>query len=206
MAQNWSYVGAGAVQVGNSAPTVPVPSGIRAGDLLVIFSAMVSGFSSGTPSGWTAAPNNGAYGWIYYKIATASESAVSFSGGASPATTVMLAYRDVSGFDVEASIATSLTTHTLTTTATDDLIISMFGINTSGSGTWSAPSGTTTRISSSPGGSGHGLLIVDEDQAASGTSTARTASGVGGGTTGSIAIAFTQSLVGAAAGNMFLIF
>ncbi|MEM2889746.1 MAG: hypothetical protein QW358_00140, partial [Candidatus Hadarchaeum sp.] len=91
-----SYVGAGAVAYSaqNGASVAPAyPSGIQAGDLLVVFVGMKpSTANSGsvtTPSGWTLILNSGwmgGYGttlgadtgntclWAFYKIATGSES------------------------------------------------------------------------------------------------------------------------------------
>jgi hypothetical protein len=207
MAQNWSFIGAGAVGTGSTSVACAVPSGYAAGDILIICLNTYN-FSATTPTGWTAASSNGNYAKFYYKTATSSESTVTvtvtgFSSG------VMICYRSLSGFDSASTLntgaSTSATTNTLTTTANYDLVVSMFGVDASKSGyTQSTPSGTTLRASVAPSVITPGFIVVDEAQAASGTSTARTSTLSVSNAWGALAISFTQT--SATTGSMLLMF
>ena len=205
MAQNWSYIGAGALQLGASA-VVPVPAGYAAGDLLVIGLSSSSALTS-TPTGWTAI-SGGSNAYAYYKFAGASESSVTLAGGSGVGLSVMLCYRQILSADTSAPYAsytnTTIGTNTQTTTATDDLVISIFGCDSTSSNTITAPGSTTTRINQSAAYSiSSGLLIVDEDKAASGATTARTATFSVSVTLGCISFSFKQK---PNAGSMLLMF
>lgn len=174
-----TFIGAGAV-VTSSNPTVPVPSGYQAGDLLILVAGCATNVAS-LPSGWTSDYSGGTPSvrtLVCHKVAGASESSVALSVSSSATRAVMLCYRntnstplDVAGAGVTGSSVTSVTTNSLTTTAANDLVVSVF---VTSSGTITAPAGTTTRVNSS-GSTFDGLLIVDEIQAAAGASTSRTA-------------------------------
>ena len=205
MAQNWSYIGAGASRLGASA-VVPVPAGYAAGDLLVIGLASTIALTS-TPTGWTAI-SGGSYAYAYYKFAGASESSVTLAGGSPLGLSVMLCYRQILSADTSAAYAgatsTTVSTNTQTTTATDDLVISIFGCSNASSTTITAPGSTTTRINqSSVITVNSGLLIVDEDKAASGATTARTATFSGTVFLGCISFSFKQK---PKVGSMLLMF
>jgi hypothetical protein len=207
MAQNWSFIGAGAVGTGTSSVACAVPSGYAAGDILIICLNTLTA-SATTPTGWTAASSNGNYAKFYHKTATSSESTVTVTvTGLSSG--VMLCYRSLSGFDSVSTLntgsSTSATTNTLTTAATYDLVVSMFGSVTSKGGyTQSTPSGTTLRVSEAPATTAPGFIVVDEAQAASGTSTARTSTLSVTNNWGALAISFTQT--SATTGSMLLMF
>ena len=170
-----SFVAAGAVATGAS-PSVALPTGWSQGNLLLV--TTISGSLVTTPSGWTRIGNTSAPGiFTYYKIAGASETAVTLTGAGTSATSVMVAYSGVLSNDVNATqksgSSTSASTNTLTTTNNYDVIISIFGIASGGSSTLSTPTGTTSRSNTSATISFGGLLIVDEIQNTSGTSTSR---------------------------------
>jgi len=171
-----SFIGAGAVQVGSN-PTVPVPTGYAAGDYLIIFST--SGLNNTVPSGWTTIQSTTSQIMCCYKVATASESSVVMTVSNTSSETVMLCYRGVSSFDLVSTVntttGTTLATNTITTTASNDLVISYYSSNTVSTGTWTAPASTTSRVSIGQSGANRGILIVDEIQIAAGISTARTA-------------------------------
>lgn len=173
-----SFVAAGAVSTGVN-PTVAVPAGTQAGDLLLIVTTGTA--TPTTPSGWTSYSAQGASQFItvLWRTHTGSQSnvAVTLAGATSKA--VMLAYRDVGRFDTisvyaTAAASTTVTTNTLTTAANDEYVISLFAANGGSATTWTAPASTTTRVNSASTGALTGLLIVDELQSAAGTSTART--------------------------------
>ena len=205
MAQNWSYIGAGAIQLGASA-VVPVPAGYAAGDLLVIGLSSFGALTS-TPTGWTAI-SGGSNAYAYYKFAGASESSVTLAGGSAVGVSVMLCYRGILSADTSAAYAgatsTTISTNTQTTTATDDLVISIFGCFDTSTNAITAPGSTTTRINQSASYStNNGLLIVDEDKAASGATTARTATFSVSVTLGCISFSFKQK---PKVGSMLLMF
>ena len=203
MAPNWSYIGAGAIKTGSSA-VVPVPAGYAAGDLLVICS---NGALPSTPTGWTAI-SSGAYAYAYYKFAASSESSVTLAGGSAVGVSVMLCYRQILSADTSAPYAsytnTTIGTNTQTTTATDDLVISIFGCPSTQSNTITAPGSTTTRINQSAIiSTNNGLLIVDEDKAASGVTTSRIATFSTTAALGCISFSFKQK---PKVGSMLLMF
>jgi hypothetical protein len=205
MAQTWSYIGKGPASTGAN-PTVQVPPGYAAGDILIIATTDVAN----TPSGWTAISGASTYSRAYYKVALASESAVSMTGGTSYSQTVMLCYRGLSAIDsnssaVNTASATSISTNTLTTTSRDDLVISIYGSSNGAFGaSFTVPSGTTSRFSSSASSSNYGFLIVDEDQSSSGTSTSRTSTISTPLNLGATSFAFLQKLPNNS--NFFLMF
>ena len=188
-------------------PTVPVPSGYASGDILIIVS--VSGTLT-TPTGWTLIGTNNAWATAYYKVASASESSVAMTGGTATNETVMLCYRGLIGFDSSSTpvnnttAGTSVTTNTLTTTAANDLVVSVYGANIVGSPTFTAPGSTTSRVNI-PGVSGAGgnfaLLVVDEKQASVGTSTTRTAALSSSDVNGALSFSFKANQ-----SNFFLMF
>jgi hypothetical protein len=91
----------------------------------------------------------------------------------------MVAYRGVSATDTISTFnnttsTTTIPTNTLTTTYANEYVVSVYSANTT-AGTWTAPASTTSRVDSASNGTVRALLVVDESQAAAGTSTARTA-------------------------------
>ena len=175
-----SFVAAGAVVTGIN-PTVAVPAGYQQGDLLVI--VVASNNTPTTPSGWSlvGSVNLSTPRLTYYrKFATGSESSVAMSVTGGSPRAVMVAYRGVSATDTVSTgvlaSSTSITTNTLTTTYANEYVVSIYVSNATGATqTWTAPASTTARVSQGGNASGTGILIVDELQAAAGTSTARTA-------------------------------
>jgi hypothetical protein len=132
---------------------------------------------------------------VFTKTATGSESSVSVSTVS--AAGVMLAYRGISALDVVGAYASnSFATTSVTTTAADDLVISIYRVSSGSSFTWTAtPSGTTSRVNQAAVAStNNGLLIVDEDKATAGATTARAAT-ASGGVGAALAIAFKQSII-----------
>ena len=172
-----SFVAAGTIGQGTN-PTAGVPTGYSAGDLFIF---IVSGGNSiATPTGYTALASfsTSPRVFLFYKIATSSESSVTISAGGGTATSVILDYSGTSGIDVlgtfaNATAVTTLATNTLITTVANDFVISVYTANAV-AGTWSAITGTTVRVNSAATGSFTGLYIADELQASSGTTTART--------------------------------
>ena len=200
-----SFVSAGTPGTGSSA-SMGVPTGYAAGDffLLVVY----SGLSVSTPSGWTSVVSGSSY-YIFKRTATASESAVTFSGIGAQSRGVILDYRGTNGTDALGSFnsATSATatTTSLTTTLTNDYVISMFeGPNSLTS--MSTPTGTTLRFSGVGGGSYFSLIIVDELQASAGATTARSSTLNTSGSWTTYALSISETATATTDGNMFLLF
>lgn len=201
-----TFVSAGAVAVGSN-PTLTVPTGYAADDLLLIITTGPA--TPSTPSGWTSYYAQGIQQRItvLYKTASTSESSVALSIGGSTSKSVMVAYRGVKSFDAISAIATgnsaSATPNTLTTTVVNDYILDIYASSAGTALTWTASAFTTARVNSAAAGGATGLLLTDELQTSVGTSTARTASLSASTTWGSIAIALQPAPV---SGGTFLSF
>lgn len=174
-----SFVGAGTVASGAN-PTVDVPAGYAAGDVLLIVTTSTQ--TPNTPTNWVQifAQGTGRSLTVLLKIATASESSVALGNLSSSASkAVMIAYRGTSYFDVVGTIvsgtSTSPATNSLTTRFANDYVVSFYAVSSGTTATWTAPSLTTSRVNSGNSGSVHGMLIVDELDAVAGATTSRTA-------------------------------
>ena len=174
-----SFVAAGAVATGTN-PSVAIPAGYQEADLLVLTVAVAAAVAPTTPSGWTLVGSQTTTPriYIYRKFATGSESSVALTCNSTPTAAAMVAYRGVSATDTISTFATAtattVATNTLTTTYANEYVVSIYAMTT-GADTWTAPASTTSRVNSAGTAALAGLLIVDESQAAAGTSTARTA-------------------------------
>jgi hypothetical protein len=184
-----AFVGAGAVITGQY-PTVPVPSGVVQGDLLLLVYT-VNYPTSFTPSGWTIIgtqnipstpyPSSGPNQYFLYKFAGATESPISLGSiGGNNTTAVMVAYRGVADIDVVGSfnsaINASPSTLSQTTAFDNEYIVSVFSRNpdTTPTSTWTVPFGVSERVKQEAVSS-NGLLIVDELQTSAGSTAIRTA-------------------------------
>lgn len=174
-----SFVAAGAVATGTN-PSVAVPAGYQQADLLVLTVAVAAAVEPTTPTGWTLLGSQTTTPriYIYRKFATGSESSVALTCNSTTTAAAMVAYRGVSATDTISTFATAtsttVATNTLTTTYANEYVVSIYAMTT-GADTWTAPASTTSRVNSAGTAALAGLLIVDESQAAAGTSTARTA-------------------------------
>ena len=205
-----SFVAASAVATGVN-PTVAVPSGYAANDLLIIVQTS-SNSSSVTPTGWTqlAKASIAPIISVYYKIASASESSVTLTGNSLTIAT-MLCYRGTSGFDVTSSFvrvtSTTVTTNSITTTAANDFVISIYGATSValGTPTWTAPASTTSRVNAGPTTTLTGFLIVDELKATAGATTSRTATISASDTIQALATSIKESAAATVNSNFFLL-
>jgi hypothetical protein len=172
-----SFVAAGTVGTGSN-PNVTVPAGIQKDDLLLIVTA--GSATPTTPTGWTqlAAQGAGQFITVLFKFATASEATVNLTQSGTSSKAVMVAYRGAGGVEVLPAFttgsSTTATPNTVTTTYTNDYVISLYAcaVNTT---TFTPNASTTSRVNSAATAALRGLLIADELQAAAGTSTARAA-------------------------------
>jgi hypothetical protein len=172
-----SFVAAGAVDISANA-TAAVPAGIEKNDLLLIVTTGTA--TPTTPAGWTqlAAQGSGQFLTVLFKFASASESNVSLTQSGATSKVVMVAYRGAGGVEVlpafTAGTSTTPTPNTVTTTYSNDYVISLYACATTAT-TFTANASTTSRVNSASDASRRGLLIADELQAAAGVSTARAA-------------------------------
>ncbi len=182
-----SYIAAGASTFTSTGATlsVAVPAGITLGDFMMIVVGTVDRIPT-TPSGWTLLGNNliqsssvRQSGWIYYKIAGASEGAVSLAstqdstGTGKNVEAKMYIWRGVAtATPIDASIQWAALSNTTTiatpaiTTVTANAEIVFVGFDQIGN-TWTAPGGVTIRNFTAI--SGYAFMIADEPVASPGT-------------------------------------
>ena len=199
----WSFVGAGAVGTRANAIAV-LPTGHTAGDLLILVGSSAGGFA--TPVGWTIGilnlDSSNTNLSLWYKIDSGLE--VNVASGNSSTFTVfaMMAYRGIAaspldianfGDDSSGSAVFSIATSSITTTKTNDLVISLFAQRRRTGETWTAPASTTARITQSGTALTNALLSVDENAASAGATTVRTATSAIDQNMSSFAIAFFES-------------
>lgn len=191
-----SFVAAGTVATGAN-PTVGVPAGIAAGDLLLLVN---TGTTTPTnPTGWTrlSAQGAGQFITIAYKYASASETSVAVTQSGTTTKAVMLAYRGGGAFQIvpayTTGTGTTATPNTLTTTYTNDYVISMYACASGGVTNFTANGSTTSRVNSGGTSTLRGLLIADELKATAGVTTARAATLSASRTWASVAIGLIES-------------
>jgi hypothetical protein len=191
-----SFVGASAVVTGNN-PTVAVPAGVAADDLLLI--VISSNSTAATPAGWTLLSSQGAGQFIsiVYKYAGTTNASQQVTSPSIASKAVMLAYRGTGAFQVvpayTTGTGTTATPNTLTTTYANDYVVSIYASAAQATVTNWTPNGSTTSRVNSPNSSlSKGLLIADELQAAAGVSTARAATLSASNTWASVAIALVE--------------
>jgi len=206
----WSFVAAGAVGTGIS-PTAVLPTGHAAGDLLVIVGSSNGVFA--TPSGWTVGILNfnstDTNLSLWYKIDSGSEVDVPSGKSTGNSSFGMMVYRgiadsplDIAGYGDSSAGGNSVVTSSITTTKTNDLVISVFAHKKTSS-TWTAPASTTRRLTQNGTGVIYGLLAVDENAASAGATTVRTASIPTSNFMSSFAIAFSQAVTGSISSAFF---
>lgn len=202
MAHVPTYVGKGAFQSGTGALTVPVPSGYRSNDLLLL-AVESENQTINTPTGWTQAPSSpqgtgtaAAAGSVrlglFYKIATGAEASVSVADTGDHTTGIMIAVRGVDPADpihknagsVDSSATSTITFPSVTTTQENTLIAMFAGLDkdladsdtVTGSFTNANLSSITERhdqtVASADGG---GILIVTGVKATAGSTGTTTA-------------------------------
>lgn len=210
-----SYVGAGAAATGSTSLSIPYPSGLRPGDLLVVCIGNKRNVLPSTPAGWTL-PSNGqgtnigtgdgtvdqGYGksTVFYRIAGGWESGnltVTITNGNS-AVGRMFAYRNATrewsvqaanGADNTAGTDWSCAMGQTLNLVSGDWVVACSGINTDGP-TWSAQA--ISGMSGSPS-------ITNTERQDSGTSTGLDCRlvvsdhSISGGTTGDYTMTFTMT-------------
>ena len=190
-----SFVAASAVVTGAN-PTVAVPTGFAAGDLLII-NVTSNNSATSTPSGWTAvATQVGSQSiTVFWKYAITGQTSVALTNASATTKAVMLAYRSAVGFEIVPAFTTgtgtSATPNNVTTTQTNGYIVRIYADVSGAAATWTAPASTTSRVNSASTTTVQGLLIVDELQAAIGVTTTRTATISTSRTWAAISIAIT---------------
>ena len=202
----YSFVGVGTRGITNIllSATPGYPTGILAGDILILAS-VVSTIPISLPAGWTYLINNPAGGGVVcYKVATGNESGtITVTGATLAASHQIVAYRGLSttpnsiGTINSGTNITTISTNPTTVVAVNgELVISFFGVwfnNITWTGT---PVGTTQRALNNPVSlASSGNIICDEFISSPSTTTARTASTSGAATLlGGVAISFKQAI------------
>lgn len=179
-----SFIATSGTSFGGPSTPVSMPPDFQSGDLLIIFalSSYPAGDSITTPSGWTSIGGGGSYGlYIFYKFATGAESTIILTNGMAGQTSIVAACsvccRNCIAYDASAtlknitSLTSTISSNTLVTTGTNDLIFTVFYTESSGI-TFTPPAGTlpltsiqTTNLC---------CYIYYETQNLPGTSTSRT--------------------------------
>lgn len=183
----WSFI-ASSNAIGTNA-TVPIPTGYLAGDLLVAVGGSGSGggFTS-FGGGWTDIVNDKSsapFTYAAWKIAGASEPAVTFTNPSTKSNVAITAYRNMSATPLDVigvinhstTASATSTNNAVTTTQANDLVLNIFTRYASGttSNVSVAPVGNTTRVNLGEiANTQAGIFISDENIAAAGLTTART--------------------------------
>ncbi len=179
-ASDISFVGAGtyAGTAASAAPSVTVPSGVQAGDTLVLYGSFgLEGAAPATPSGWTEVGSRTHTGmsskvWVTTATAGSSGSTVTVSLGSSTKSALTLAaYRGASAAvpapAIASSVDSSATAHVApTVTASSGAwLLSYWSDKSSWTTAWSTPAGTTERGTALGTGSGRiTSVLVDSGQ------------------------------------------
>lgn len=181
--------------------TVALPSGVIAGDLLLVqivkqpgtdtFAFTIGGaarsFTTARDDSTTGSPSNCRATLLYAQALAGDGGAnlvVTFSGGADLAAVAVLVLRSVnvatpvqaSGATVSTGNVTSIATPSVTTTIANQLILSCYGkVDSTGAGAvLTIPAGTSQLVANSSQGYA-GLEAVDEYQASAGNTSTRAA-------------------------------
>ncbi len=165
-----NYAGAGAAN-----PSINVPSGVQASDLLVAFWHTFSSSSNSwtPPSGWTELADTTPL-CVAYKVASGSEPAsYAFTHATVNCAGIMVALRG-GALDVAGTVAASLTATSITLAKSNSLLLGFFGV--SGGSTLTAPSGMAA-VASIAGGGGVSAYLFSQYPMAAGATGTRTASG-----------------------------
>ncbi len=163
--------------------SIAAPAGLRAGDMLLAAITVRNAPTIGTPTGWTLLLNSAASGSlrtaVYYRVATGSETSVSWTFGSSNrAAGVIAAYRGVgsvgaSGANVNSSGSASIVAPSVTPSAAGARLVSFFSLRASNA--ISSPASMDERADVASGGAGATVAIADEYLAGTGATGTRTA-------------------------------
>lgn len=174
-----------------SSLTLSLPSGTQANDQILLAVTLPGNQSiKSTPSGYTkvgsyssGTTSTGVQLVLYRRTAQAGDTtaSITFSKTFAKAATAIV-YRGVnpqSPIDVSSSnttgSGTSVTAPSITTTSANDEIVLADGALSTASGSWTAPSGMTTRVTQA-GGTGIAASIADQAGGAAGPTGSQTAS------------------------------
>ena len=189
-----SVVGAtGAANATASSLTVALPTGVAAGDQIVVVATLPGSNKASTPKGYTSVGSwasgtkaANAKVQIFRRTAVAGDTAVTVSFGQSYAKALnVVVYRgvhptsplDASAQAATANAATSVTAPSLTTTAmADRLVVAMGATSASSAGAWTAPASMTRRGAQQAAGSAVTAAIADTVVPAAGATGTQQAS------------------------------
>jgi hypothetical protein len=205
-----TFVAAGSIDTGAN-PSVTVPAGYQANDLLLIVTT--GSTTPTTPSGWTLLAAQGTVAsnvsiTVLYKFAASSESSVALTMAGTTSKAVMIAYRGVLAADALAAFTTdsgtSISTASQTTTVDGDQVISVFGVQSGATRSWSGLPDGTSRVESNGTASFTGMAINSATKAVAGATSPLTATISSNGNLSSFAFSFSPS--SDSAGNFFFLF
>nr|WP_246280451.1 PKD domain-containing protein [Nocardioides daedukensis] len=182
-ASSVSFVASTSSNMNSATPAVTVPSGVQAGDQLMLFG---SGTDLGVPSGWTLVDSRTASGMeshVWTRRATGADAGTTVTIPTTFGKTVLVlaAYRGVDGASPVAAIASTTDTGTSHTSATVNApenawVLQFWSDKSSGTTTWNLPGTIAERERSIGSGSGRKSAVLAD-------SNGGVAAGVRGGVT-----------------------
>lgn len=202
MAHIPTFIAKGAFQSGIAALTVPVPTGYRNDDLLLLFVEQANQ-TVAAPAGWTQVTNSpqgtgtaAAIGGVgvqtFYKIASGAEASVTVADSGDHTTAIMMAFRgadpanpiDVTAGSVGAA-STAMVFPSVTTTQANELIVLVAGMDTDAASTTTATGYTNANLTgiteqhdqTITSGVGGGLAIATGLKVTAGSTGTTTATG-----------------------------
>jgi hypothetical protein len=163
-----SFVASASSNVNSATPGVAVPSGVQAGDQLMLFG---SGSDLGVPPGWTLVDSRSASGMdshVWTRRATAADAGTTVTIPTTFGKTVLVlaAYRGVDGASPVAAIASSTdagtTSHVSPTVNAPEnaWVLQFWSDKSSGTTTWSLPGTITERERNIGSGSGRKSAVL----------------------------------------------
>jgi hypothetical protein len=173
-----SFVGASTVTSGTS-PSATFPASYQKNDLLVWI--CTSSATVSAPAGFDVVATQGASQFVTVatRIATRDELNSGYGGLGANTRMVMLAYRGAGALEAVPTFltgtSTAPSTNTLTTTYANDFVLSIYANQNGATRSLTPNASTTIRTSSNTSTTLNGLWLADELKAATGVTTARTA-------------------------------
>src|SRR3954451_13802147 len=167
---------------GGTSLSLNVPTGTASGDVMVAVVSSVSTTAPATPTGWTkVAAASVSYGsgtlTVFTRVAGTEPASYSFSLGgtfeASGEVSTYVGVNNTTPVQVSASASGNsklLSAPSVTTTTSNDFVISALSYNAGSAVTITDPAGTIERGQALSGGTFLGTVVVDEVQAAAGAS------------------------------------
>ncbi|WP_370618062.1 PKD domain-containing protein [Mumia qirimensis] len=169
-----SFVGASSASANNAAPSVPVPGGIEAGDVMLLTATVNNAPTVTPPAGWTpvtteSTTNLTTYAWT--RTATAADVGATVSLGLSAAGKTGLAITAYDGVDTASPIAStaantaaSTATHTTpdATVGSGSWVVWFWSEKSTATSSWAPGAGVTTRATAYATGTARVSTLVGD--------------------------------------------